>query len=73
MIGLPKPIEVRTGPASAVRGVPMARDFYIPDKFRKYYRAHMIIRFGMKVTGPVIIGSGRFTGFGLCVPFKEGK
>ena len=73
MIGLPKPIEVRTGPASAVRGVPMARDFYIPDKFRKYYTSHMIIRFGRKVTGPVILGSGRFTGFGLCVPFREGK
>ena len=73
MIGLPKPVEVRTGPASTVRGVPMARDFYMPDRFRKYYRSHMIIRFGREVPGPVIIGSGRFTGFGLCVPFKEGK
>lgn len=71
MIGLPKPVEVRSGPASTFQGVPMARDFSIPDKYRRYYRSHMMIRFDRKVSGPVIIGSGRFSGFGLCLPFRE--
>jgi len=73
MIGLPKPVEVRAGPASAVHGVPMARDFYIPNKYRNYYWSHMILRFDRDIEGPVIIGSGRFNGFGLCIPLKEGR
>jgi CRISPR-associated protein Csb2 len=73
MIGLPKPVEVRAGPASAVHGVPMTRDFYIPNKYRNYYMSHMIFRFDRDIEGPVIIGSGRFNGFGLCVPLKGGS
>jgi len=69
MIGLPKPIEARIGPVSAFLGTPMASEFMPPKKFESRLRAHAWIRFSEPVQGPVIIGAGRFFGFGLCRPW----
>jgi CRISPR-associated protein Csb2 len=69
MIGLPRPAEVRLGPISALRGVPKAVDFVPPPKFADRLRAHVWIRFAEPVQGPVLLGAGRFTGFGLCRPW----
>lgn len=69
MINLPKPIEARLGPASALSGTPMASEFVPPKKSANYLRAHVWLRFDEPVQGPVLIGAGRFTGFGLCRPW----
>jgi len=68
MIGLPKPVEARLGPVSTFRGIPIARECVSPAKFANYFKAHVWLRFGRPVQGPVLIGAGRYLGFGLCRP-----
>ena len=70
-IGLPRPAEVLLHPVSSVEGVPHAREF--PRLIRKrdngrQSHAHAVIVFDAPVTGPVLVGAGRFRGYGLCRP-----
>ncbi len=70
-IGLPKPLEVMLHPVSLVEGAPSAREF--PRTIRKSDGAgrnhsHAVLIFDQPVTGPVMIGAGRFRGYGLCLP-----
>jgi CRISPR-associated protein Csb2 len=70
MIGLPRPVEVRVGPVCAFRGAPKAADFAPPAKFSDRLRSHVWIRFPASVRGPLLLGAGRFVGFGLCRPWR---
>ncbi len=70
-IGLPQPREVLLSPVSMVEGVPPARNY--PKLIRKKDNGkqshnHAIIVFDEPVNGPVLIGAGRFRGYGLCRP-----
>ena len=70
-IGLPRPREVVLHPVSMVEGVPHARDF--PQMTRKrdggrQSHSHAVLIFEEPVAGPVIVGAGRFRGYGLCRP-----
>ena len=70
-IGLPRPAEVLLHPVSRVEGAPHAREF--PRLIRKrdngrQSHAHAVIVFDEPVTGPVLVGAGRFRGYGLCRP-----
>src|SRR5262249_46346252 len=78
-IGLPDPIEIEVHKHSAVTGAPSAYpsrgDRRRPDwsfpagaKFSRRPRRHVVLRFARPVGGPVILGAGRFQGFGLCLP-----
>jgi len=74
-IGLPRPLEVLLNPVSRFEGVPHVREF--PHVTRKsdggqMYHSHAIIIFDKKMTGPVVLGAGRFRGYGLCRPLNEG-
>lgn len=69
-IGLPRPVEVRFGSASAFRGVPMASEFVPPEKYAHNARHHIWLRFAEPVRGPVLIGAGQYSGFGLCRPWS---
>lgn len=73
MAGVPQPKEVITMPASVFEGLGLARDFAVPSKFSKYLRMHAILRFHERIRGPIILGSGRFSGFGLMYPLTGGK
>ena len=70
-IGLPRPDEVLLHPVSPVEGVPHARRFprltRKPDQGRQSH-AHAVIVFDEPVAGPVLVGAGRFRGYGLCRP-----
>jgi len=68
-IGLPRPVEVRIGPVSAFSGVPSAAEFIPPEKFDKRLRTHVWLKFEEPVRGPVLIGAGQYSGFGLCRPW----
>ena len=73
-IGLPRPREVLLHPVSLVEGVPHARDY--PQLTRKNdggrrSHSHAVIIFDEQVGGPVIVGAGRFRGYGLCRPMDE--
>jgi CRISPR-associated protein Csb2 len=34
-------------------------------------QVHVWLRFASKVAGPVLIGAGRFAGYGLCMPLRS--
>lgn len=69
-IGLPKPREVIVTPVSAHLGTPPAHAF--PKLKRKdgsdRRHSHAILVFDEPVRGPVVIGAGRFRGYGVCRP-----
>ena len=73
-IGLPRPREVLLHPVSLVEGVPHAREY--PQLMRKNgggrrSHSHAVIVFDEPVRGPVLVGAGRFRGYGLCRPMAE--
>jgi CRISPR-associated protein Csb2 len=81
-IGLPEPAEIELYKHSAVagaettypaRGNPARPDWSFPSdaKFARRVRRHVVLRFAEPVTGPVILGAGRFAGFGLCLPLDR--
>ena len=74
-IGLPRPREVLLHPVSLVEGVPHAREF--PQLLRKADGSrrrhhHAVAIFDEPVRGPVLLGAGRFRGYGLLRPIDEG-
>lgn len=73
-IGLPEPADVILSPVSMFIGVPHVRSF--PLMQRKIggnlYHTHAIITFPEPVRGPVLLGAGRYRGYGLCRPFRHG-
>ncbi len=75
-IGLPAPKEVMLHAVSLAEGVPHAREF--PRMTRKSdggirNHSHAVLVFDQPVTGPVMIGAGRFRGYGLCLPMDQGE
>lgn len=73
-IGLPRPVEVVARPDSHFVGVPHARRFpLLPRKENgNLHHTHAIITFKEPVLGPVLLGAGRYRGYGLCRPLSEG-
>lgn len=71
-IGLPRPREVIPTPVSAHLGTPPAHVF--PRLRRKdgseRRHTHAILLFDEPVRGPIIIGAGRYRGYGLCRPME---
>ena len=73
-IGLPRPSEVLLHTVSLVEGAPHAREF--PHLVRSHdggrqRHTHAVIIFDEPVAGPVLIGAGRFRGYGLCRPMDK--
>jgi CRISPR-associated protein Csb2 len=69
-------VEVRITPISVISGVPPARDF--PRMTRKdsseRRHTHVELVFDRPIVGPLLIGAGRYRGYGLCRPiFPENK
>lgn len=72
-IGLPRPVDVLLHPVSPLEGVPRSNEFpYMSRKSNggKLHQAHAILTFETEVLGPVVIGAGRFRGYGLCRPVQ---
>ncbi len=76
-IGLPTPATVVLGQHSMLEGVPPAREFTRLKRRSdrggngEWQHTHAVIVFAEPVQGPVIIGSGRYRGYGLCRPQPE--
>jgi len=73
-IGLPRPAEVELHPVSKLRGAPRANEF--PPISRKsdggrMHHVHAFLAFDEPVAGPILIGAGRFRGYGLCRPLNR--
>jgi CRISPR-associated protein Csb2 len=71
--GYPLPLNVRASFAPAMAGVPHSRSFHIKPRRDKAPRplTHAVIQFAHAVRGPVLIGAGRYTGFGVCRPIRD--
>lgn len=71
-VGLPRPREVIVTQASAHLGVPPAHAF--PRLRRKdgtnRRHTHAILVFDQPVRGPVLVGAGRYRGYGACRPLE---
>lgn len=75
-IGLPRPRAVMLHPVSLLEGAPHAREF--PRLTRKSDggkrdHSHAVLIFDEPVQGPVMLGAGRFRGYGLCLPMDQGN
>lgn len=68
--GYPKPIAVRVSFAPLMEGVPHTQTFHIKPRVGRPPRplAHAKIEFETPVRGPVILGAGRYAGYGACRP-----
>ena len=72
-VRLPEPREVIVIPVSAHLGTPTAQEF--PRLQRKdgseRRHSHAILIFDEPVCGPMLLGAGRYRGYGLCRPVRE--
>lgn len=73
--GYPEPVGVAVSFAPVLRGVPHARRFTIKQSNGRPTRPYMHaeIAFPCLVQGPVILGAGRYSGFGFCRPLPPPK
>lgn len=80
-IGLPRPASVIADKHSAVEGAvaaypsasaPPWTRWNVPSSFAGRRLTHAWLRFAEPVRGPLIIGSGRFVGLGMCMPLERG-
>lgn len=71
--GLPEPATIRAGLAPFLAGVPHARSFHVKPRAGRPPRPlfHADIAFPVPVLGPVLLGAGRYAGYGVCRPIKE--
>jgi CRISPR-associated protein Csb2 len=79
-VGLPEPEVAVPHKHSAVDGAPSATPgaraprwtgWRVPDTLASRRMTHAVLRFAEPVTGPVLIGAGRFVGLGLCLPLDR--
>ncbi len=69
--GLPEPIAFRSARTPLVRGAVDLAPVEVHRPGRPWLPyCHVAVRFADPVSGPVVIGSGRQRGFGLCVPTR---
>lgn len=73
--GLPKPVLIDVDKTSWHRGAPRSRPGtngmpWLPGKEGTAPRqqVHVFIQFPCEVEGPILMGAGRFRGYGLCKP-----
>jgi CRISPR-associated protein Csb2 len=74
-IGLPRPAEVLLHQVSMFEGVPRSNQFPWVTRKKdggKMHHVHAVIVFNEKIEGPVMLGAGRFRGYGFCRPMKQG-
>lgn len=73
-IGLTRPVDVLLHPVSMFAGTPKSNEF--PHIVRKtggrLHHCHALLTFAEPVRGPILIGAGRFRGYGLCRPWSQG-
>jgi CRISPR-associated protein Csb2 len=71
-IGLPRPVDVLTMPMSLFIGAPRVNSF-APMQTKtgaRRWHTHALLTFAEPVRGPVLVGAGRYRGYGLCRPYS---
>jgi CRISPR-associated protein Csb2 len=73
-IGLPKPLEIDVTRHSPLIGVPSASGFVAPASRPGRpgrFHVHASLKFADPVEGPLLLGAGRYRGYGLCLPITQ--
>jgi CRISPR-associated protein Csb2 len=72
-VGLPRPRSVQVQAAPFVKGAPHAKNY--PPLMRRSggtaAHVHALLHFEQPVEGPLLLGAGRYRGYGLCRPFHD--
>lgn len=73
-VGLPEPAAVELRPSPQVQGSRPCRDFpgFLSGGHPRVL-VHAWVRFDEPVAGPVLLGAGRYYGYGLMCPVEEGE
>jgi len=74
--GLPSPDEMRVQPVSLFEGAGHARsmpEFTEGGESLCRYQVHVVVKFTVPVEGPVLVGRGRFRGYGLLRPVEANR
>jgi CRISPR-associated protein Csb2 len=69
--GLPRPVEMRVQPVSVFEGASHVKsmpEFAEGGEKLCRYQVHVVVRFSSRMEGPVLVGRGRFRGYGLLRP-----
>lgn len=71
-IGLPAPQSVVTAPVSLFTGAPSGRAFppMVDNRGARHVHTHAVVTFGAPVRGPILLGRGRYRGYGVCRPVR---
>ena len=73
-VGLPRPADVILSSVSLFEGAPVAQRFpalnYRNSGRPRRFHIHAVITFEEAVRGPVLLGAGRYRGYGLCRSHK---
>jgi len=77
-VGLPAPSSIECGGLPYLEGAPHARDvpaltFKQRGASRKRYHTHVKLHFDQPIQGPVLLGQGRYQGYGFCRPISSTK
>ena len=67
--GFPEPVQMRLTSVSPIVGVPHVASF-LNQQHRKRFLTHATIRWSKPVAGPVVIGAGRYSGYGFLKQWK---
>jgi CRISPR-associated protein Csb2 len=68
IVGLPDPVAVTVSQQPLAQGAVRLRPSDLPAKVRGRLYRHVDLRFDRRVTGPVLLGAGRYLGVGLLAP-----
>jgi len=71
--GYPEPVAVRVQAAPLVSGTPHAKSFHVKPRQGRPPRPliHAEVTFAEPLLGPVLIGAGRYAGYGFCRPLPK--
>lgn len=68
LAGLPEPVEVEACTAALTPGAVTLSPRELPQRARRRLYCHARITFDREITGPVLVGAGRYFGVGLFLP-----
>lgn len=71
-VGLPEPVDLQVSTKPLVSGAADLQPSDLPRRARGRLFRHVAVDFGRPVTGPVLVGAGRYLGVGLLAPLREG-
>lgn len=73
-LGLPRPERIDVSPHSPLTGVPPAFAFAAPAARSgrpPRFHVHASLQFAEPIAGPLLLGAGRYRGYGLCLPLDS--